>query len=445
MRERQVSDYVLIAMKNLNLLIILSLVLTMAASMRGYIQSGEAMDFMREARGFSWAGWKIIMMAAALYAVCLLVMYIQSESTTGLICKVCVEIVLGLLLSYLLGFSYMGVLLLILADAMKYFPGSKIRVPVAVLICRPYLFINYDFISAYFDEIPLDVFLDYYESDARAFISGTQNALNALNTFVFLVYMLCLLWAQFDEKERILSLNRQLHETNSELQRANLQLEEYAKEEEQMVATRERNRLAREIHDTLGHALTGIITGTEASIALLDVAPEMAREQLKVIVEVARQGITDVRRSVKALRPDALEKYDLEKAILSTVEDMKKVSNVDIDYHCDTSLHGFNNDEEEIIYRIVQESITNAIRHGHATAIRIDIHRNYGTLIMKIQDNGIGCADIKKGFGLHHMEERLALLQGSLHFSGENGFTIEAYIPIRWGEESGEDSSGEDA
>ena len=223
--------------------------------------------------------------------------------------------------------------------------------------------------------IPLDVFLDYYESDARAFISGTQNALNALNTFVFLVYMLCLLWAQFDEKERILSLNRQLHETNSELQRANLQLEEYAKEEEQMVATRERNRLAREIHDTLGHALTGIITGTEASIALLDVAPEMAREQLKVIVEVARQGITDVRRSVKALRPDALEKYDLEKAILSTVEDMKKVSNVDIDYHCDTSLHGFNNDEEEIIYRIVQESITNAIRHGHATAIRIDIHR----------------------------------------------------------------------
>ena len=212
-----------------------------------------------------------------------------------------------------------------------------------------------------------------------------------------------------------------------------------------MVATRERNRLAREIHDTLGHALTGIITGTEASIALLDVAPEMAREQLKVIVEVARQGITDVRRSVKALRPDALEKYDLEKAILSTVEDMKKVSNVDIDYHCDTSLHGFNNDEEEIIYRIVQESITNAIRHGHATAIRIDIHRNYGTLIMKIQDNGIGCADIKKGFGLHHMEERLALLQGSLHFSGENGFTIEAYIPIRWGEESGEDSSGEDA
>src|SRR5699024_320235 len=113
----------------------------------------------------------------------------------------------------------------------------------------------------------------------------------------------------------------------------------------------------------LGHALTGIITGTEASIALLDVATEMAREQLKVIVEVARQGITDVRRSVKALRPDALEKYDLEKAILSTVEDMKKVSNVDIDYHCDTSLHGFNNDEEEIIYRIVQESITNAIRH----------------------------------------------------------------------------------
>ncbi|WP_143405214.1 sensor histidine kinase [Eubacterium sp. An3] len=443
MTQRQMSDYVLIIMKNLNLLAVLFLAGVMAASIHGHIQAGTSMDFMMTARGFTWAGWKIIVMAAGLYAACLLVMSMQSDSAAGLIIKISVEIILGFLVSYVLGFGYMGVILLILADTMKYFPKSKLKFPVAVVISFIYLFINYEFMSVYFDVIPLSVYLDYFQSDARALMAGLQNALTSLNTFVFLVYMIFLLWAQLDEKERILSLNRQLNEANSELQKANLQLEKYAEEKEQMVATRERNRLAREIHDTLGHALTGIITGTEASIALMDVAPDMAKEQLKVIAEVARQGITDVRRSVKALRPDALEKYDLEKAIYNIVEDMRNVSNIDIDYQCHTSLNGFNNDEEEIIYRIVQESITNAIRHGHATAISIDISRRYGTLIVRIADNGVGCADVKKGFGLHHMEERLNLLQGSLHYSGDRGFTIEARIPIRWGE-SGEEGERND-
>ena len=241
-------------------------------------------------------------MAAGLYVACLLVMSMQSDSAAGLIIKISVEIILGFLVSYVLGFGYLGVILLILADTMKYFPKSKLKFPVAVVISFIYLFINYEFMSVYFDVIPLSVYLDYFQSDARALMAGLQNALTSLNTFVFLVYMIFLLWAQLDEKERILSLNRQLNEANSELQKANLQLEKYAEEKEQMVATRERNRLAREIHDTLGHALTGIITGTEASIALMDVAPDMAKEQLKVIAEVARQGITDVRRSVKALR-----------------------------------------------------------------------------------------------------------------------------------------------
>lgn len=445
MTQRQISDYVLILMKNLNLLILLFLAGILAVAMQGYVQAGEALSFMKIAHGFTWAGWKIIVMTAGLYTACVLVMQIQTERTGGLIVKVCVEIILSFLVSYVLGFGYMGMILLILADTMKYFPNTKMKFAVAVIISLFYLCINYEFMSIYFDVIPLSVYLNYFQNEVRTIMAGIQNALISLNTFIFLVYMICLFWTQLNEKEHILSLNRKLNETNSELQKANLQLEKYAEEKEQMVATRERNRLAREIHDTLGHALTGIITGTEASIALMDVAPDMAKEQLKVITEVARQGITDVRRSVKALRPDALEKYDLEKAILSIVEDMRQVSNIAIDYQCHTSLHCFNNDEEEILYRIVQESITNAIRHGQATAIWIDISRKYNTLIVRIKDNGCGCADIKKGFGLHHMEERLELLQGTLLYNGEDGFTIEAQIPVRWGESREEEEKGKES
>ncbi len=200
-----------------------------------------------------------------------------------------------------------------------------------------------------------------------------------------------------------------------------------------MVETRERNRLAREIHDTLGHALTGIITGIEACTALMDVAPEATKEQLKAIAEVARQGITDVRRSVKALRPDALEKYNLEKALQQTIDEMRTATNAMIDYQCTTDLNCFNTDEEDVIYRIVQECITNSIRHGKAKYIQISIEREYNLMKICIRDNGIGCKDVKRGFGLHHMEERLNMLHGSLKYDGSDGFMVEAQIPIRWG------------
>ena len=442
MGKRQLSDYVLIVMKNLNLVVILYVAGIMASSLRGYVLTGNAMDFLISASGLPASAWKIPVMVLLLYMVCLMIMHMQSRGGTfEIILKICVELVIGFAISYILGFGYMGIILLILADMMKYFPGSRFRFPASVIICLCYLLLNSEYISVYFDVIPFDTYLTYFQADARSVMDGLLSAFDSLNTFLFLVYMIFLLRAQLSENERILNLNRQLNETNrqlnaanSELQKANIQLEEYAREEEQMVATRERNRLAREIHDTLGHALTGIITGAEACAALMDAAPEAAKKQMQAITEVARQGITDVRRSVKALRPDALEKYNLEDAIKQTIDEMRRVSNVEIEYRCDTQLNCFNGDEEEVIYRIVQESITNSIRHGEASRILVDIEREYGTLIVKIKDNGKGCKNIQKGFGLHHMEERLQLLQGQLAYNGDDGFTVEAQIPIRWGE-----------
>ncbi|MDE6739019.1 MAG: sensor histidine kinase [Lachnospiraceae bacterium] len=258
--------------------------------------------------------------------------------------------------------------------------------------------------------------------------------LYSLNILFFIIYTIQLMRVQMSEKERILNLNEKLNQANEELQLANRQMEEYAKESVRNAETQERNRLAREIHDTLGHSLTGIITGLDACITLMDAAPEAVKEQLKVIADVARNGMTDVRRSVKALRPDALEKMELEKALVQMMEETKKASNIEIDYCCTAELSHYNKDEEEIIYRIVQESITNAIRHGKASKILIAISMEYNIMYIWIKDNGVGCPKIEKGFGLHHMEERLEMLHGSLNCYGDNGFVLEASIPIRWGE-----------
>ena len=253
---------------------------------------------------------------------------------------------------------------------------------------------------------------------------------NAL--FVFIYYMVEMILNQMSEKKRILSLNEELAQKNE-------QLLIQARQLEAATQTKERNRLAREIHDTLGHALTGIITGLDACMMLLDIDPAAAKAQLSVIADVARNGMKDVRRSINALRPDALEKTMLKDALVQMITETEKTTGAVISFDCNTGLHGFTQDEEDTIYRIVQESMTNSIRHGKATEIRIRIGREYNLLTISITDNGIGCQNVQKGFGLHHMQERLQLLGGQLSYHGENGFMIEAQIPIRWGEEKADD------
>ena len=209
-----------------------------------------------------------------------------------------------------------------------------------------------------------------------------------------------------------------------------MRLRAFALEAERTAETRERNRLAREIHDTLGHTLTGIAAGLDACIVLVDAAPAVVKKQLEKIRETARHGIVDVRRSVKKLRPDDLEKLPLQQAIKKVIAEFSASSGVDIQLVEMGWPEKLREDEEEVIYRIVQEGITNARRHGKATKVTVTCGLEPGRFYIIIADNGRGCAEPKQGFGLRHMEERLELLHGRLRYWSDKGFTLEATIPM---------------
>ena len=219
-----------------------------------------------------------------------------------------------------------------------------------------------------------------------------------------------------------------------ELQSANEQLQEYANMSEKMAQTKERNRLAREIHDTLGHTLTGIVAGLDACMTIIDISPEQTKKQLEILSKVSRDGIKDIRRSVSELKPDSLERLHLEVAIRKMITDMSQVSGANIYFETEEKKLRFDEDEENAIYRVIQESITNALRHGRATKIWITMVRENGDMKLTIKDNGIGCKEIVNGFGTKHIEERIEMLHGTVNFDGNNGFTVSAVIPIRWGE-----------
>lgn len=324
--------------------------------------------------------------------------------------------------------NYNGLVLLVVADMVRGQKGSRQKVILGIAVVCLYTIVNYNLTGSYFNMIPWESYLTCFGASTQAFLKGLLSVFSSMNLVLFILYMTMLIQGEYRERERFQNLNEQLEE-------ANKKLKEYATEAEKNAEIRERNRLAREIHDTLGHSLTGIVAGIDACLTMIDISPEATKQQLEKIGNAARQGMTDVRRSVSKLRPDALEKLELEDAIVKMLQDTGAASGTDIRFQNQVKPFKFHEDEEEVIYRVVQEATTNAIRHGHAKKIWIHISKAEQWLTIMVKDNGVGCGSIHEGFGLKHMEERLRLLDGSLEYDGKDGFLITARIPIRWGEE----------
>lgn len=344
------------------------------------------------------------------------------------------EIILCLIIIKFLYVNYNGIILLVIADIVTDIKDKHTRGLFLVIMGMMYMFSDYDIISMFVDIISFQQFLSVYPSQISMMIQGTRNILVAVNVIAFTAYMIILMRNQMKENARIGHLNLQLQTANMRLKEMNEQLQDYVEMSEKMAETRERNRIAREIHDTLGHTMTGLSAGIDACIAMIDFSVDATKEQLNKISQVARQGIKDIRRSVNKLRPDALEHSELREALEKMIEETMQVSDVKIDYECQVDTLKFNQDEEDMIYRVVQESITNAIRHGEAKYIEVRLWKENKWLNLVIKDNGIGCEEIHTGFGLIHIEERIKMLQGTVEYDGSDGFKVTARIPIRWGE-----------
>lgn len=269
----------------------------------------------------------------------------------------------------------------------------------------------------------------------KTFMFFAYNLLNVMTVVCFIICCIIIIVNKEEIIEKNEELNQRLEKANLNLQMANEELERSLRDNARLAEIKERNRIAREIHDTLGHTLTGLAAGIDACIALAGEKRTPLRNQLDLLSKVSRNGIKDIRMSVSSLRPDAPDRLNLKKAIEELVENTKRIAGVNIVFKCDDTNLRFDEDEENAIYRIVQESLTNAIRHGNAKNIDVEIRQNRGSISLLIRDDGKGCENIKAGFGLRHIRERVNMLKGQVDFCSDKGFRVEAVIPIRWGEE----------
>lgn len=433
-------NYISLFMIIINFIIITFISGIMTTSLYKISAGFMARDFLDQIVVLPWKPQNIMIMSIGPYIMLILLIiiknkYIKSGKVQEILLFLC-EVLLSVVILIALNFSYNGIILLIITDLVTNIKDKNNRVILLAFMIVIYILSVYDFISLKIKMVSFQSFLFYYSASMQNFLMALRSIMISINIIVFLLYMIVLIQAQMKENQRIVSLNKRLNMANEQLEIMNLQLKEYAVEIEKMAETRERNRLAREIHDTLGHALTGISVGIDACLTTIDVSIEATKQQLNVIGNVARQGIMDVRRSVSKLRPDALENLKLEEALNNMITEIGKVTKTNIYFNSQIKSLKFKPDEEDTIYRVVQEGITNAIRHGEAAEISINIARKDKQLNIVIKDNGKGCAEIKQGFGLRHIKERVRLLNGTVEYDGSNGFLIDVNIPVRWGEDN---------
>ncbi|MEG3849707.1 response regulator [Microcoleus sp. herbarium19] len=227
--------------------------------------------------------------------------------------------------------------------------------------------------------------------------------------------------------------NQQLQQTQANLLQA-LQQERSLKQRiEEMAAIEERNRIAREIHDSLGHSLTALNVQLQAAASLLLSDPAQAQSFLAQAQRLGTTAMQEVRQSVRALRADEQVEQPLEETIATLAEEFRQVTGItpNADIHLMKSL---SVSISKTIYRIVQEAFTNISKYAKATQVQIKLITTGDRVCLEIKDNGRGfCLDgVTGGFGLRGMQERIAALDGEFHLTTApgSGCKIKVEIPL---------------
>lgn len=206
-----------------------------------------------------------------------------------------------------------------------------------------------------------------------------------------------------------------------ELLQANIQLSHYAETIQELAVSRERNRLARELHDTLAHTLSSQILTLEA----LRYSPPSDQlelnETLEQMVGNARQGLSETRRALKDLRVKQLEELGLEQSLILLAQDAASKTHAETDLDIHEGIPVLPSEIEHCIYRTAQEGIENIIRHSSATKIGMSLQKKNKEIIFQLTDNGGGfesdAINQDDKHGLKGMKERAHELNGKLQIT----------------------------
>lgn len=218
----------------------------------------------------------------------------------------------------------------------------------------------------------------------------------------------------------------------ADLQRAHRQLQEYAARAEELAISEERNRLAREMHDTLGHRLTISAVQLEAVEKLLRAEPERAALMITTVKEQIRAALADLRQTVATLREPLESDLPLEHALPRLIANFRRATGIEVTLSLPPSLPALTPQQRLTLYRAIQEGLTNVHKHAQATHAWVTLESNGESITLLVRDDGHGPQGGEGGFGLRGLRERAAQLGGKVDFgpAPEGGSLLRLKLPL---------------
>lgn len=220
--------------------------------------------------------------------------------------------------------------------------------------------------------------------------------------------------------------------SHTALKEAHEQLRLYAKEVEELTAVRERNDIAREIHDTVGHNMTALLVQLQLAEVLWKQKSDATEEVLHTCHGLARKSLQEVRASVHALKEESKLGNIIEN-MREMLHGYSKVTKVQVSFQLQGDPVLIPLSLQPTLLRIMQESLTNAKRHGKASLCEVSLVCSVEQVKLCILDNGMGVNEVSPGFGLLNMKERVEEHGGIIQFESEieKGFRLKIEFPLR--------------
>lgn len=214
-------------------------------------------------------------------------------------------------------------------------------------------------------------------------------------------------------------------EQRHELARANQRLLQHSATLEQLATSRERNRLSRELHDTLAHTLSGLTVQLDALVTTWQEMPAKAGKMVNDMLGATRRGLDETRRTVKDLRATPLEELGLAVAAKSLAEDICRRNSLKLELQISEKIPELDADVEQAFYRVIQEALENVARHAKAKKVTMGLKSSKKSLELDLCDDGAGFdpakVDSEERYGLQLMRERAQLIGASFEVSSRRG------------------------
>lgn len=265
-------------------------------------------------------------------------------------------------------------------------------------------------------------------------ISFKEGFSSILNNSAFLSLIVMIMLYLHKENKRKLSaqfLYDKLRVTEGELRIANRNLENYASSIEELAILKERNRISREIHDNVGHALSTTMIQLSAIERIANKEKSAIENIACNLREFVKDSLDDVRKAIKELKPDEYNEVEAIFKIEELLKNFEKMTDIKIIYRISKNRWLLNYKLSNVIYRIIQEALSNSLKHGKATEIRVIMNFSDEGLVLLIEDNGLGCDEvIYNGVGLKGIEERVREINGELEISTSKGSGFKIKLSI---------------